>query len=150
MNVAFFLKPKNEVAFLYDDFSIRQGLEKMCYHGYTSIPVLDRVGRYISSISEGDFLWYVIKGENTEGEQVDIKTEEAKSISDIMKPGKNPPVKITASMDEMILKAMDQNYIPVVDDRGFFIGIITRKDIIKYFYIGAQIQDETNKTVENV
>lgn len=142
MNVAFFLKPKNEVAFLYDDFSIRQGLEKMCYHGYTSIPVLDRDGRYISSISEGDFLWYVIKGENTE-KQIDIKNEEAKSISDIIKPGKNPPVKITASMDEMILKAMDQNYIPVVDDRGFFIGIITRKDIIKYFYATADVHNDS-------
>lgn len=133
MNVAFFLKPKSEVAFLYDYYSIRQGLEKMCFHGYTSIPVIDRDGRYLTSISEGDFLWYVIKGENTE-EQVDIKNEEAKSISDIMKPDRHPPVKITATMEEMILKAMDQNYIPVVDDRGFFIGIITRKDIIKYFY----------------
>ena len=27
-----------------------------------------------------------------------------------------------------------QNYVPVIDDQGFFIGIITRKEIIKYCY----------------
>lgn len=133
MNVAFFLKPKNEVAFLYDSYSVRQGLEKLCYHGYTSIPVLDDDGKYLTSISEGDFLWHIIQGENTECLPVNIKDWEKYTVADIMKPDKNPPVTITATMEEMIAKAMDQNYIPVVDDRGFFIGIITRRDIIKYF-----------------
>ena len=26
---------------------------------------------------------------------------------------------------------MNQNFIPVVDDRNFFIGIVTRQDIIR-------------------
>lgn len=133
MNAANFLKPKNEVAFLYDDFSLRQGLEKMSYHGYTSIPVLSRSGYYIGSISEGDFLWYIIKGENTEIRQVNIKEAEVYTVGDLVKKGKNPPVKITAPFDEIIEKAMDQNFIPVVDDRNFFIGIVTRRDIINYF-----------------
>ena len=133
MNLAFFLKPKNEVSYLLDEFSVRQGLEKMCYHGYTAIPVLDKEGHYQTTISEGDFLWYIIKGENTE-EQVDIKTAEHIKVRDIMKPGKNPAVKITATMEELFLKALDQNFVPVVDDRGYFIGIVTRRDLIKYFY----------------
>ncbi len=134
MNIAFFLKPKSEVSFLYNDYTVRQGLEKMCHHGYTAIPVIDREGHYVGTVSEGDFLWHIIEGENTETDHVDIKSVEAVRVSDIMKPLKNPPVKITASMEEMFLKAMDQNFIPVVDDRDFFIGIITRRDIIKHFY----------------
>ncbi|MDY3929644.1 MAG: CBS domain-containing protein [Clostridia bacterium] len=138
MNVAFFLKPKNEVSYLLDDFSVRQGLEKMCFHGYTAIPVLDKDGHYLTTISEGDFLWYIIRGENTEENHVEIKTVEGVKIRDIMKSDKNPPVKITATMEELFLKAMDQNFVPVVDDRGFFIGIVTRRDLIKYFYANSE------------
>ena len=57
MNIAFLLQPKNDTAFLYDDFTLRQGLEKMKHHGYTAIPVIDREGKYVTTISEGDFLW---------------------------------------------------------------------------------------------
>ena len=44
MNVITLLTPKAQVAYLYDDFTIRQGLEKLRIHGYTAIPVLDRIG----------------------------------------------------------------------------------------------------------
>lgn len=37
-------------------------------------------------------------------------------------------------MEELINRAMNQNFVPVVDDQDKFIGIITRKDIIQYFY----------------
>lgn len=136
MNIAFFLKPKSEVAYLHDYYSIRQGLEKMCYHGYASIPVLDKDGKYLGTVSEGNFLWYIVRGENSEeggGYQVEIKNLEETKVEDIMKKGKNPPVKITADMNQLLSRAMEQNYVPVVDDRGYFIGIITRSDIIKYF-----------------
>lgn len=136
MNVAFFLKPKNEVAFLYNNYSVRQGLEKMCYHGYSSIPVLDEEGKYLGTVSEGNFLWYIVKGENSEensGYQVEIQNLEDTKVEDIMKKGKNPPVKITTDMNQLLSRATEQNYVPVVDDRGYFIGIVTRRDIIKYF-----------------
>ncbi len=136
MNIAFFLKPKSEVAYLFDYYSVRQGLEKMCHHGYASIPVLDKDGKYVGTVSEGNFLWYIVKGENSENGneyQVEIQNLEDAKIEDIMKKGKNPPVKITSDMDKLILRASEQNYVPVVDDRGYFIGIITRSDIIKYF-----------------
>lgn len=136
MNIAFFLKPKSEVAYLYDHYSVRQGLEKMCYHGYSSIPVLDKDGKYVGTVSEGNFLWYIVKGENLETDkdyQTEIENLEDVKVEDIMKKGKYPPVKITADMDQLISKATEQNYVPVVDDRGYFIGIVTRRDIMKYF-----------------
>ena len=42
MNILFFLKPKSEVSYLYDDYSLRQSLEKMERHGYTAIPIIGR------------------------------------------------------------------------------------------------------------
>ena len=30
--------------------------------------------------------------------------------------------------------AMNQNFVPVIDDKKVFIGIITRKDIIEFCY----------------
>lgn len=36
-------------------------------------------------------------------------------------------------MEDLIGKAMEQNFVPVVDDQEHFIGIITRRDIIGYY-----------------
>ena len=63
MNAAFFLTPKANVAFLYEDYTVRQALEKMRAHGYKAIPVLNRDQQYIGTITEGDFLWYLVRDE---------------------------------------------------------------------------------------
>lgn len=48
--------------------------------------------------------------------------------------GWNPPVSINASMEDLIQTAMNQNFVPVIDDKKIFIGIVTRKDIIKFCF----------------
>lgn len=131
MNIAFFLKPKNSVAYLYSDFTLRQALEKMRHYGYSAIPVIDRDGKYKGTVSEGDFLWYMLSCFN-EGENVDQKYIEEVPLKKILNTNSYKPVKITANMYEMYNVAMEQNFVPVVDDLDSFIGIVTRKDIIKY------------------
>lgn len=137
MNIAYFLRTKSEVAYLYEDFTLRQALEKMRYHGYTAIPVLTRKNKYIGTISEGNFLWYLIEDEEDQEAlyKINMQSIENTMIRDVIKIGidKNPPVRITATMEELLSRALDQNFIPVIDDRDYFIGIITRRDIIKYF-----------------
>lgn len=131
MNIAYFLIPKHNVAYLYDDCTFRQGLEKMRHHSYTAIPVIARDGRYIGTVSEGDFLWRLLDG----GTQTpcSMKALEHLEIRDILRGNNYPPVRITVSMEELLNSAMNQNFIPVVDDADSFIGIVTRKDIIRYF-----------------
>lgn len=129
MNILFFLKPKDEVEFVYDDFSIRQTLEKLDIYGYSAIPILDREGKYIDVISEGDILMYIKnnkdynlkKAENTNIKQINIRR---KTIS----------INVMSNMEDLLDLTLNQNFVPVVDDLNRFIGIITRKDIIKYFY----------------
>ena len=131
MNIAYFLHPKGQVAFLYDDYTFRQGLEKMKHHGYTAIPVIPRSGQYVGTVSEGNFLWKLVQ-EETE-DSLTMKELEQLQVRDILDTSAYPPVRITVTMDELLDNATKQNFIPVVDDSGSFIGIVTRKDIIRYF-----------------
>lgn len=148
MNIAYFLKAKGEVAYLFDDYTLRQGLEKMRNHKYTAIPVLSSDNKYIGTISEGDFLWYLIDDRMEQLHKTSMKSIEDIKIKDIFKKGKNPSVRITATMDEMLLRAMDQNFIPVVDDRDYFIGIITRSDIMRYINSKLYKDDKKSESTE--
>lgn len=132
MNIAYFLQPKSQVAYLYDDFTVRQGLEKMKEHGYTAIPIVTRKNEYVGVISEGDFLWYLMKAfvKNEEAETIEIEKVKIRDV-----PWKNTiePIHIDTDVEELLQRALNQNFVPAVDDRGVFIGIITRKDIIQHF-----------------
>lgn len=131
MNIAYFLIPKSSVAYLYDDYTFRQGLEKMRHHGYTAIPVISREGRYVGTVSEGDFLWRMLNPDNVTAESsFTMKDMERLHIRDILK-GNHPPVRITVTMEDLVHSAMTQNFVPVVDDLGSFIGIVTRRDILR-------------------
>lgn len=138
MNIAFFIRPKNEVSFLYDDNTLRQGLEKMRNHGYTAVPVISREGEYVGTVSEGDFLWSLID-ETDDIHNYRIKNMENIPLKAIMTSDKFPPVRITSSVEELLTKSMSQNFVPVIDDRSYFMGIVTRQDIIGYFYKNMDI-----------
>lgn len=133
MNISFFIHPKIDVAYLYEDYTIRQALEKMKHYGYTAIPVLSKDNKYIGTISEGDFLWHICNFEKKEITEKDPQSLEHLRISDLSFRRKYPSVKIDISMEELLEKAMSQNFVPVVDDRNIFIGIVTRSDIMRYF-----------------
>ena len=126
MNVMHFLTPKAEVEFITEDSSVRQGLEKMRYHGFSVIPVTDRQGRYVGTVTEGDFLWALYN----DGAPDLKRLEKAELKKIIHKEWK--AVNASASIDEILSRAYNQNFVPVVDDREMFIGIITRKSIIRY------------------
>lgn len=134
MNIAYFLIPKSNTAYLYDDFTFRQGLEKMRHHGYTAIPVITRDGQYVGTVREGDFLWRILDVNQDIQRAFSMREMENLHVRDIVRSDHHyPSVRITVSMDDLLTSAMNQNFIPVVDDYDCFIGIVTRKDIIRYF-----------------
>lgn len=129
MNVIKLLKTKDTVKYIYSKNTLRQGLEKMRANSYTAIPVITKEdGKYVGTVSEGDFLYYILDVGSEE-----MKEQEKYYVSDILRKNFNPAVRIDVTMDELLERAMQQNFIPVVDDTGTFIGIVTRQDIIKYF-----------------
>ncbi|HBE8441547.1 TPA: CBS domain-containing protein [Clostridioides difficile] len=129
MNILFFLTPKSEVAYIYEDYTIRQALEKMEYHKYSAIPIISKDGKYVGTITEGDFLWTLKNDLN-----LDLKGLEDVPVIDINRKMDNSPVSINADIEDLVIKSLNQNFIPVIDDQDTFIGIIKRRDVIGYCY----------------
>lgn len=128
MNVPMLLSPKSEVRYLYNTYTLRQGIEVMKAHGYTALPVIDSEGKYVGSVNEGDFLWYIV---GKPDEKSIMRLCESKRIGDILRADFSPAVNINTDIDSLIESAMHQNFVPVVDDRGTFIGIVTRRTLIR-------------------
>lgn len=120
MNVLFFLRPKVSTAYIYYDNTLRQGLEKLRHYGYTAIPVIDRDGKYRGTVTEGDFLWKL-----TDESAWDNHAQERLYVKDILKADRNRAVNVNASLEDLFLMAQNQNFVPVTDDLGSFIGIVT-------------------------
>jgi CBS domain-containing protein len=107
---------------------MRQAIERMEFHRYTAVPLVDQQGRYVGTITEGDLLW---KMKNTAG--LTFENTEKISILDIPRRVENEPVRIDAQVHSLLDLATTQNFVPVVDDEGVFIGIIRRREILEYF-----------------
>ena len=128
MNLLFFLTPKANCAHLFDDYTLRQAIERMENSGYTALPILRRDGSYCGTLTEGDLLW-AVKNLCL----MDMRDAEKHCIMDITHRKDNVPVSVTTDMQELLLKASDQNFVPVVDDKNAFIGIVTRRAIMRYW-----------------
>ena len=127
MNLLFFLTPKASCTYLYDDYSVRQALERMEAGGYAALPILSRSGAYRGTLTEGDLLW-AMKNMC----YMDMRQAEARKIMEIDRRKDFLPVRVTASMHDLIERAANQNFVPVVDDKNAFIGLITRRAIIQH------------------
>jgi CBS-domain-containing membrane protein len=129
MNIAFFLTPKSDVICENLNSTMRQAMERMEYHSYTAVPLIDDSGRYVGTLTEGDLLWML---KNTP--DLSFKNSNKIKLVDIPRRMINKPVTINSDIENLISLAVNQNFVPVVDDEGVFIGIIKRSDIINYCY----------------
>ena len=128
-NILFFLTPKAMCAFVRDDYTVRQALEKMESSGYAALPILSRSGEYKGTLTEGDLLWALKNMCN-----MDIRLAEARRIMEITRRKDHVPVRVNTNMRELVSRASSQNFVPVVDDKDTFIGIVTRSNIVKYCF----------------
>ena len=127
MNILFLLTPKAACAYLRAEDTLRQALERMESAGYAALPILAKDGGYCGTLTEGDLLWAVknlcIR---------DMRDLENHGIMEISHRRNNQTVSVDAKMEDVLTKAVDQNFVPVVDDRNTFIGIITRRSAMQY------------------
>ncbi|WP_123054202.1 CBS domain-containing protein [Clostridium sp. JN-1] len=129
MNIAFFLTPKEDVVHVCIDNTMRQALEKMERSGYTAVPIIDDRGKYAGTLTEGDLLWKI-----KDTQEFNFKDTSKIYLKDIIKNIRNKPVHINEDIENLISLAVNQNFVPVVDDNDIFIGIIKRSEIINYCY----------------
>ncbi len=127
MNILRFMIPKSLVEYVTDDQTFRQALEKMRYHRYAAIPVLDSEGKYVGTLRNDDILRRIL-----ESGEFSPKTAERTSVYSLLDSGYLKPVYHNASMTELIERVKEHNFVPVVDDRGCFIGLILRRDVLNY------------------
>ena len=135
-NVLFFLTPKAMCSFVYDDYTVRQALERMESAGYAALPILSKRGEYRGTLTEGDLLW-ALKNMC----YMDMRQAEARRIMEITRRKDNVPVRVTTGMQDLVQRASSQNFVPVVDDKDTFIGIVTRGAIMKYCYESLYQED---------
>jgi CBS domain-containing protein len=121
------LTPKNQVAYLEEKMNVRQALEKMRAHGYMAIPLVSKSGEYLGTISEGDILWRIINED-----EFDIEDLEEVNIRELARNDYRPPVKVDADISELVDKIVNNNFVPVIDDRNVFMGIVTRKSVLQH------------------
>ena len=130
MNILFFLTPKSQVKFIDDTMSVRQAIEVMDFHRFSTIPLLTKDGKLVGTISEGDLLFYLKNHPFCNLNELDEHNIlEVKRYKDYL------PIKVDVEMSDLISNAVNQNFVPVIDDQLNFIGIITRKSIINYLYL---------------
>ncbi|MDO5572986.1 MAG: CBS domain-containing protein [bacterium] len=129
MNILFFLTPKSEIEFAYSDNTFGEVIDILERSTYTAIPVINRKGEYKGTISEGDILWTL---KNEAG--YDMAALMDMKVTRIERKQKHEPVKVTAKVQDMFNRAVNQNFVPVTDDDDVFIGIVKRKDILQYYF----------------
>ncbi|WP_318360952.1 CBS domain-containing protein [uncultured Agathobaculum sp.] len=124
MNIFFFLKPKVEVSYLTESCPVQQAMQDMLRSGFTAIPVVNAKGTYVGTITEGDFLRLVLHYPREKLEQLTVGQVELRVH--------HRSVSIDAKLEDMVERVTEQNFVPVVDGRGMFCGIVTRRDVITY------------------
>ena len=130
MNVLFFLTPKSQVKYIDETMSVRQALEVMDSYRYSTIPLLSKDGKLVGTISEGDLLFYLKNHPFCNLSELD-----ATNILKVKRNRDYLPIKANVEMSDLISAAINQNFVPVLDDQMNFIGMVTRKSIINYLYL---------------
>jgi len=151
MNIAFFLSLKKNIVYLSSNSTMRQALERMEYH-HASVPIIDDAGKYVGVLTEGDLLWKM----KTTPDLTFMDTEKIQ-LAEIERHTQNDPVSVNAQMESLITRAAEQNFVPVVDDNGTFIGIVRRSELITYcvnrlapspYFETAKIKDQLSRNSE--
>ena len=138
MNILRFLVPKSLVAYATDDSTVRQAFEKMRFHRYVTIPIINGEGEYVGTLRNEDIFRYFLDNNN-----FDYKTAERDGVATIIDQNYAKPLHHNASVKELVEMVKEHNSVPVVDDRGCFIGIILRRDVLNF------LSDCYEKSLEN-
>ena len=112
-----------------DDNTVRQALEKMSFHRYTAMPVLDAEGVYVGTLRNDDVFDYFRRMGS-----IDFRKAEQDNVMSILNTDYTRPLRHSASMTELVEEVKEHNYVPIVDDRGCFIGIILRRDVLNFLF----------------
>ena len=114
------------MTFLTSDMTVRQAVEKFKEKGFSMLPVIEReTGLYIRSVRANDLLDYIVN------ERLSFQELEEHPLAEVKSSWIIEPISANADLSSLINVLVRQNYAPVADSRGIFIGIVTRSAAIK-------------------
>lgn len=131
------LTPKRNVQFLVTNQTVEEALFIMKNVRYSSVPLLDKDGFYIGTVTEGDLLWFL--------ENKNIEEAKKVMVGSVARNRDYAPVNVLASIEDLITTSLGQNFVPILDDRNFFIGIVTRKDLLSAYIKSEGIKPKHDK-----
>ena len=129
------LTPKKLTFYLDENSTIRQALEKFDVHKFSVVPIINKEGKYCGTLSEGDILRFIKNVAN-----FNMKIAENVLIKDIDHYRPYQSLKVDALILEVFALSLEQNFVPIVDDKDIYIGIIKRKEVIRV--LGDNIEEK--------
>ncbi|MBR6769780.1 MAG: CBS domain-containing protein [Lachnospiraceae bacterium] len=131
MNILFFLTPKSDTVYIYDNDSLGQALKKMWYYRCTEMPVIDhRDGQYMGTVTEDELHWAIEDGYGRS-----LWEAEGGLVADIrhmLRKYNHGPVEVDTHIEELEDMVIERNFVPVIDDAKCFIGFVTKEDVLRY------------------
>lgn len=119
-----YLIPEQDLAIFIDTHNADHVMLLLVSNGFSRVPVITREKKYVGTISISDIMMYQSKRQLTDWEMSQTDIGE-------MVNTKIETISITSSLTEIMHKLIDYPFLPVVDRANRFVGIITRKSILK-------------------
>lgn len=128
MNILFFLTPKVDVGFVYSSDTVGEAAEKMLGYRFTTVPVINEVsGKYEGTLANDDLL-----REFYTHQEFTLAQAGEKPLRSLFRRRDYDAVRADADIEDLLDFVTTQNFVPVVDDTNTFIGIITRREVMRY------------------
>ncbi|HEK9989995.1 TPA: CBS domain-containing protein [Streptococcus equi subsp. zooepidemicus] len=119
-----YLIPAEELAIFINTHNADHVMLLLVSNGFSRVPVITKEKQYVGTISISDMMTYQAKRQLTDWEMTQT------NIGDMVNT-KIETINVTSSLTEIMHKLVDFPFLPVVNDDNRFIGIITRKSILK-------------------
>ncbi|MBF0775294.1 CBS domain-containing protein [Streptococcus azizii] len=118
-----FLTPANKLAVIIDTHNIDHAKLLLSHMTYSRVPVVTENNQFVGTIGLREIVKYQAENELTDEQlNMDISLIVKKDVA---------TVGAHYQLEEVMRKLVDQAFLPVVGERGEFLGIITRKSILK-------------------
>ena len=120
-----FLIPADNVATLLYNHPLEHAMLILTNVGYSKIPVLDSEDHLVGLISLADIMQGIsgLTG-------FDMKLLETLSVADVMEV-KVPKMTAKDDLETLLRRSVNEPFLPYVDKDNVFLGIFTRKAILK-------------------
>ena len=87
--------------------------------------------QYFCDIVKEQAIMYLVADVMCDEQGLSLSAEQEAKIDEIISD-RTPSVRVTTPIPRLWDQLLDQNFVPVVDDRDMFMGIVTRRSVMAY------------------